>query len=89
MKETTDGFSQLKEEWQSINTRIQEISDVQLEISSKQNEISSNNSHINALNKLIDSITNSWSLDSIEKGKLGVCAQKCGSEFDPFKEQFV
>ena len=39
--------------------------------------------------KLIDSITNSWSLDSIEKGKLGVCAQKCGSEFDPFKEQFV
>ena len=38
--------------------------------------------------KLISSITNSWSADSIQNGKLGVCAQKCGSEFDPFAEQF-
>jgi len=37
---------------------------------------------------LISSITNSWSLNSIAGGKLGVCAQKCGSEFDPFAEQF-
>jgi len=38
--------------------------------------------------KLIESITSSWNLNSIEQGKLGVCAQKCGSEFDPFAEQF-
>ena len=38
--------------------------------------------------KLIQSITSSWNLNSIEQGKLGVCAQKCGSEFDPFAEQF-
>ena len=37
---------------------------------------------------LVSSITNSWSLNSIAEGKLGVCAQKCGSEFDPFAEQF-
>ena len=38
--------------------------------------------------KLISSITNSWSLPSIEQGKLGVCSQKCGSEFDPYTAQF-
>ena len=38
--------------------------------------------------QLISSITSSWSKDSIVSGKLGVCAQKCGSEFDPFAEQF-
>jgi len=37
---------------------------------------------------LLSSIENSWSLSSVEQGKLGVCAQKCGSEFDPFAEQF-
>ena len=37
---------------------------------------------------LISSISSSWKKDSIANGKLGVCAQKCGSEFDPFKEQF-
>lgn len=38
--------------------------------------------------KLFTSITDSWSLPSISDGKLGVCAQKCGSEFDPFAEQY-
>ena len=38
--------------------------------------------------KLIESITGSWKLDSVANGKLGVCAQKCGSEFDPYAEQF-
>ena len=33
-------------------------------------------------------IQRSWSLKSIKEGKLGVCAQKCGTEFDPFAEQF-
>ena len=36
----------------------------------------------------LDSIEKSWYKDSLETGKLGVCAMKCGSEFDPFTEQF-
>jgi MoaA/NifB/PqqE/SkfB family radical SAM enzyme len=38
--------------------------------------------------KLLSSIECSWNLTGIENGKLGVCAQKCGSEFDPYAEQF-
>ena len=37
---------------------------------------------------LLKDIENSWNLDSIEQGKLGVCAMKCGAEFDPFGAQF-
>lgn len=33
-------------------------------------------------------IQRSWSLESIKAGKLGVCAMKCGTEFDPFAAQF-
>jgi len=38
---------------------------------------------------LLDSIEMSWHKNTVESGKLGVCAQKCGSEFDPFGAQFV
>ena len=37
---------------------------------------------------IFEDIQNSWSKSSVEEGKLKVCAQKCGAEFDPFKEQF-
>jgi hypothetical protein len=37
---------------------------------------------------LLQDIVNSWSLNSIKEGKFGVCAQKCGTEFDPFASQF-
>ena len=37
---------------------------------------------------LLTDIENSWSISGISNGKLGVCAQKCGSEFDPYAEQF-
>ena len=37
---------------------------------------------------LLKDIENSWNLPSIEQGKLGVCAMKCGTEFDPFGAQF-
>ena len=40
-------------------------------------------------NGLLEDIKNSWALNSLEHGKLGVCAQKCGVEFDPFGEQFT
>lgn len=38
--------------------------------------------------QLLNDIENSWNWGSIENGKLGVCAMKCGTEFDPFGEQF-
>ena len=38
--------------------------------------------------RLLLGIESSWNLPSIEQGKLGVCAMKCGTEFDPFAEQF-
>ena len=37
---------------------------------------------------IFDTIARSWNLESCNLGKLKVCAMKCGSEFDPFKEQF-
>jgi len=37
---------------------------------------------------MLSSIANSWSIKGIANGKLGVCGQKCGSEFDPFGAQF-
>ena len=37
---------------------------------------------------LLTSIVGSWDKTSIRDGKLGVCAMKCGDEFDPFSEQF-
>ena len=38
--------------------------------------------------KLLDGIADSWNKPSLSDGKLGVCSMKCGSEFDPFGEQF-
>ncbi len=38
---------------------------------------------------ILDTIQNSWDKSSIAEGKLGVCAMKCGTEFDPFVAQFV
>ena len=38
---------------------------------------------------LLKDIQNSWDINGISNGKLGVCAMKCGSEFDPFGQQFA
>lgn len=37
---------------------------------------------------IMQDIQKSWTLNSIKEGKLGVCAMKCGTEFDPYGEQF-
>lgn len=37
---------------------------------------------------LLKDIEASWKKESIANGKLGVCAMKCGTEFDPFAAQF-
>ena len=39
-------------------------------------------------NGFLANIKNSWKLSSIKEGKLGVCAMKCGTEFDTYKAQF-
>jgi hypothetical protein len=36
----------------------------------------------------MNDIQASWNKQSIKDGKLGVCAMKCGTEFDPYGEQF-
>lgn len=51
------------------------------------------NAKIKSLREVFNSgifeiIEQSWSKTSCSSGKLKVCAMKCGSEFDPFKEQF-
>jgi len=38
---------------------------------------------------IFDMIENSWNKSSCKDGKLKVCSQKCGIEFDPFSAQFV
>ena len=38
---------------------------------------------------IMQDIQRSWNKKSIEEGKLGVCSMKCGTEFDPFAEQFT
>lgn len=38
---------------------------------------------------LLRDIEASWNKQSLETGKLGVCAMKCGEEFDPFTAQFA
>ncbi len=49
-----------------------------------------NNSLKNVINNnmLLSDIEQSWSLPSLAEGKLGVCANKCGTGFDAFAEQF-
>ncbi len=37
---------------------------------------------------IMHNIQDSWNKKSIADGKLGVCAMKCGDEFDPFGAQF-
>ncbi len=38
---------------------------------------------------IFENIQESWNKDSVQNGKLKVCAMKCGAEFDPFSAQFV
>ena len=44
--------------------------------------------HVVNNSDLLKNIEKSWKIMEIKKGKLGVCAQKCGDKFDPFGDQF-
>ena len=37
---------------------------------------------------IFDNIQSGWSLPSCKEGKLSVCSEKCGIEFDPYKAQW-
>ncbi len=52
------------------------------------NVIDNNLREVVNTNGILQDIESSWKINSLKEGKLGVCAQKCGSEFDPFGEQF-
>jgi MoaA/NifB/PqqE/SkfB family radical SAM enzyme len=39
-------------------------------------------------NGILQDIENSWNIASLKEGKLGVCSNKCGTEFDAYAEQF-
>jgi len=39
-------------------------------------------------NGILQDIENSWNIASLKEGKLGVCSNKCGTEFDVYAEQF-
>lgn len=44
--------------------------------------------HVIDNTNLLSNIESSWSLPSIKDGRLGVCSQKCGIEFDAFSAQY-
>jgi len=56
LNETNDGFAQLKEEYEKVESRLVTIQGIIDQINDLQADITSHNSQINALNQLIDSI---------------------------------
>jgi len=75
--------------WWHADPRVEQIWDFIDRAGGKQGIDVINNSLQDVMrNGLLQDIQSSWSKDSIENGKLGVCAMKCGTEFDPFGAQF-
>ena len=75
--------------WWHKDPRVEQIWDYIDRAGGKQGIDVINNDLQSVINgSLLNDIQSSWNLPSIEQGKLGVCAMKCGSEFDPFAEQF-
>ncbi len=75
--------------WWHEDYRVEQIWDFIDKAGGKQGIDVITNDLRNVMNgTLLDDIKQSWTLPSIEQGKLGVCAMKCGTEFDPFAEQF-
>ena len=56
LNETNDGFAQLKQEYQNVESRLATIQGIIDQINDLQTDITSHNSQINALNQLINSI---------------------------------
>ena len=65
LSETSDGFTQLQEEYQKVADRMEAINDTQQQINELLTEVNTNNSNINAVNKMIASIQKD--IESLEK----------------------
>lgn len=75
--------------WWHADYRVEQIWDVIDAAGGKEGIDVINNNLEQVMNgSLLTDIETSWSKDGITNGKLGVCAMKCGNEFDPFGEQF-
>lgn len=75
--------------WWHKDPRVEQIWEFIDRAGGKQGiDVISNNLEDVINGNLLSDIEDSWNLESIEQGKLGVCAMKCGSEFDPFGAQF-
>lgn len=76
--------------WWHEDYRIEQIWDFIDRAGGKQGIDVINNDLIQVIDntELLKDIESSWSLSGILEGKLGVCSQKCGTDFDTFAEQF-
>lgn len=75
--------------WWHPDYRVEQIWDI-IDAAGGKQGISVIDNELEAVmnGSLLTDIQNSWSIEGISNGKLGVCAMKCGTEFDPFGEQF-
>jgi hypothetical protein len=75
--------------WWHPDPRVEQVWDFIDNAGGKEGiDVINNDLHDVMNGPLLSDIENSWNLPSVKEGKLGVCAQKCGTEFDPFAEQF-
>jgi MoaA/NifB/PqqE/SkfB family radical SAM enzyme len=75
--------------WWQLDYRIEQIWDHIDNAGGKDGIDVINNDLKTVINgSFLTGIQDSWNLSSVKEGKLGVCAQKCGTEFDPFAAQF-
>jgi MoaA/NifB/PqqE/SkfB family radical SAM enzyme len=73
--------------WWHKNPKVEPIWDY-IDFVGKEN-LDARNGLLNVFSTgIFENIERGWELDSCEVGKLKVCAQKCGIEFDPFGEQY-
>jgi MoaA/NifB/PqqE/SkfB family radical SAM enzyme len=75
--------------WWQLNPKVEQIWD-HIDAAGGKDRI---NVIVNTLKEvmagpLLPGIESSWNKPSLSEGKLGVCAMKCGTEFDQFKEQY-
>ena len=76
--------------WWHEDYRVEQIWDFIDRAGGKEGIDVINNSLEDVINNngILQDIENSWNIASLKEGKLGVCSNKCGTEFDAYAEQF-
>ena len=76
--------------WWHKDYRVEQIWD-HIDTAGGKDAINTINNSIEVVmnGSLLKTIALSWEEPSLDHGKLGVCAMKCGEEFDPYEAQFV